>query len=65
MHPATGAAIFFVVTLIAAGCYMVRQRQVKAAVRFCEGLFGHDYASLMNRAAENAMTGERKSSRAG
>jgi hypothetical protein len=26
----TGAAIFFVVTLIAAGCYMVRKNQVKA-----------------------------------
>jgi len=39
-----------------------RQMQVKAAVRFCEVLFGHDYASLMNRAAENAVTDERKSS---
>jgi hypothetical protein len=26
----TGAAIFFVVTMIAAGCYMVRKKQVKA-----------------------------------
>jgi hypothetical protein len=42
-----------------------RQMQAKAAIRFCEVLFGHDYASLMNRAAENAVTGERKSSRAG
>ncbi|MGX9430774.1 MULTISPECIES: hypothetical protein [Bradyrhizobium] len=42
-----------------------RQQQASAAIRFCEVLFGHDYASLMNRAAENAMTGERKSSRAG
>src|SRR6266403_2173028 len=42
-----------------------RQMQVKAAVRFCEVLFGHDYASLMSRAAENAVTGERKPSRAG
>ncbi|MGH6740839.1 MAG: hypothetical protein ACREDY_17750, partial [Bradyrhizobium sp.] len=42
-----------------------RQMQVQAAIRFCEVLFGHDYASLMNRAAENAVTGERKSSRAG
>jgi hypothetical protein len=42
-----------------------RQMQVQAAIRFCELLFGHDYASLMNRAAENAVTGERKSSRAG
>jgi hypothetical protein len=41
-----------------------RQMQVKAAIRFCEVLFGHDYASLMNRAAENAVTGERKSARA-
>jgi hypothetical protein len=44
-----------------------RQMQAEAAVRFCEVLFGHDYASLMSRAAENAVTGvsERKSSRAG
>jgi hypothetical protein len=26
----TGAAIFFVVTMIAAGCYMVRKRQIEA-----------------------------------
>jgi hypothetical protein len=42
-----------------------RQMQVAAAIRFCDVLFGSDYASLMGRAAENAMTGERKSSRAG
>jgi hypothetical protein len=42
-----------------------RQMQVQAAIRFCEVLFGHDYASLMSRAAENAVTGERKSSRVG
>ncbi len=42
-----------------------RQQQVSAAIRFCELLFGDDYASLMSRAAENALTGERKSSRAG
>jgi hypothetical protein len=42
-----------------------RQMQVQAAIRFCELLFGHDYASLMSRAADNAVTGERKSSRAG
>ena len=42
-----------------------RQLQVAAAIRFCDVLFGPDYASLMNRAAESAMTGERKSSRAG
>jgi hypothetical protein len=42
-----------------------RQSQVTAAIRFCNQLFGPDYASLMSRAAENAMTGERKSPRAG
>jgi hypothetical protein len=46
-----------------------RQTQVNAAIRFCEVLFGQDYASLMSRAAESAVTGasasERKSSRAG
>jgi hypothetical protein len=41
-----------------------RQMQVAAAIRFCDVLFGPDYASLMSRAAENAVTGERKSSRA-
>jgi hypothetical protein len=42
-----------------------RQMQASAAIRFCDVLFGHDYASLMSRAAENALTGERKPSRAG
>jgi hypothetical protein len=44
-----------------------RQMQARAAIRFCEVLFGQDYASLMRRAAENAVTGEskQKSSRAG
>jgi hypothetical protein len=42
-----------------------RQTQANAAVRFCEALFGHDYASLMSRAVDNALTTERKSSRAG
>jgi hypothetical protein len=42
-----------------------RQMQVNAAIRFCEVLFGADYASLMSRAAENAKVGERKPSRAG
>jgi hypothetical protein len=37
-----------------------RQQQVKAAIRFCEVLFGSDYASLMSRAAENAVVVERK-----
>jgi hypothetical protein len=41
-----------------------RQMQVSAAVRFCDILFGHEYASLMSRAAENATTDERKPSRA-
>jgi hypothetical protein len=38
--------------------------QVAAAIRFCDILFGPDYASLMSRAAENAASGERKPSRA-
>jgi hypothetical protein len=42
-----------------------RQMQAAAAIRFCEVLFGPDYASLMRRAAENAANGERKPSRAG
>jgi hypothetical protein len=42
-----------------------RQMQTTAAIRFCDVLFGSDYAALMNRAAENALTGERKSSRSG
>jgi hypothetical protein len=41
-----------------------RQSQVAAAIRFCDVLFGQDCASLMNRAAENALAGERKPSRA-
>jgi hypothetical protein len=41
-----------------------RQSQASAAIRFCELLFGNDYASLMGRAVENALTGERKPSRA-
>lgn len=32
-----------------------RHQQATAAIRFCEVLFGQDYASLMSRAAENAM----------
>ena len=43
-----------------------RQAQAKAAIRFCEVLFGAEYASLMSRAADNAMVVvERKPSRAG
>ena len=41
-----------------------RQAQATAAIRFCEVLFGSDYASLMSRAVENALIGERKPSRA-
>lgn len=32
-----------------------RQAQAKAAIRFCELLFGAEYATLMSRAADNAM----------
>ena len=42
-----------------------RQKQVAVAIRFCDVLFGPDYASLMSRAAENAVAAEPKSSRAG
>jgi len=42
-----------------------RQLQASAAIRFCNVLFGSDYASLMKRAVESALSGERKSSRAG
>ena len=42
-----------------------RQMQVQAAVRFCDVLFGHDYASLMKKVADVAVSGERKSSQAG
>ena len=40
-----------------------RKMQVDAAVKFCDVLFGHDYASLMRKAAEVAISGERKNSR--
>ena len=43
-----------------------RQLQAEAAIRFCETLFGREYASLMRRAVDNALSGEpRKPSRAG
>lgn len=43
-----------------------RQMQMQAAVRFCDVLFGPDYASLMSKAAEMAKPVERKApSRAG
>jgi hypothetical protein len=41
-----------------------RQVQAAAAVRFCEALFGNEYALLMSRAIDSAQTVERKSSRA-
>ncbi len=42
-----------------------RQLQVDAAIRFCELIFGHEYASLMTKAAEMAISGERKSQKTG
>lgn len=42
-----------------------RRVQVQAAIRFCDVLFGPDYASLMRRSAEMADIVERKPSRAG
>jgi hypothetical protein len=44
---------------------MFRQTQVQAAIRFCDVLFGGDYASLMNRAADNALTDDQKAIRTG
>jgi hypothetical protein len=41
-----------------------RASQVDVAIRFCEVMFGQDYASLMKKSAEVARTGERKSTRA-
>jgi hypothetical protein len=41
-----------------------RQMQAEAAVRFCEVLFGGEYAKLMSRAVESALTAERKSTSA-
>jgi hypothetical protein len=42
-----------------------RQTQAELAIRFCEAIFGHDYAALMTKAAEVALAGERKSARSG
>jgi hypothetical protein len=44
-----------------------RQAQAEAAIRFCQALFGREYAALMSRAVDNALTSEppRKPSRAG
>lgn len=43
----------------------LREQQARAAIRFCEVLFGHDYAMLMGRSADNALADERKPARAG
>jgi hypothetical protein len=42
-----------------------RQLQADAAIRFCDSIFGHEYAALMTKAAEVALSGERKSSKIG
>ena len=42
-----------------------RQLQAETAIRFCESIFGHEYASLMTKAAEVALSGERKSQKTG
>jgi hypothetical protein len=34
-----------------------RQMQAEAAIRFCDVLFGHDYAALMRKAADVAISG--------
>jgi hypothetical protein len=38
---------------------------MEAAIRFCEVMFGPDYASLMSKAAEMAKPVERKAAEAG
>lgn len=42
-----------------------RKMQMQAAIRFCDVLFGPDYATLMRKAAEMARPAEPKPSRAG
>jgi hypothetical protein len=42
-----------------------RHTQAELAIRFCEAIFGHDYAALMTKAAEVALAGERKPARSG
>ncbi len=42
-----------------------RQLQAETAIRFCESIFGHEYAALMTKAAEMALSGERKSQKTG
>ena len=41
-----------------------REQQTRAAIRFCNVLFGHDYAVLMGRSADNALSDERKPAKA-
>jgi hypothetical protein len=41
-----------------------REQQARGAIRFCEVLFGHDYAVLMGRSADNALADGRKPARA-
>ena len=47
------------------GVRSLREQQARAAIRFCEVLFGHDYAVLMSRSADNALADERKPARTG
>lgn len=42
-----------------------RKMQMQAAIRFCDVLFGPDYAMLMSKAADMVRPGERKASQAG
>ncbi len=42
-----------------------REAQARAAIRFCQVLFGSDYAALMERAADQALNGDGKPARAG
>lgn len=42
-----------------------RKMQMEAAIRFCEVMFGPDYASLMSKAAEMAKPVERKGAESG
>ncbi|MBN9594475.1 MAG: hypothetical protein J0G36_03890 [Afipia sp.] len=42
-----------------------RKMQMEAAIRFCEVMFGPDYASLMSKAAEMAKPVERKAAESG
>jgi hypothetical protein len=41
-----------------------RRSQLDAAIRFCGKVFGREYASLLSKAADVALTGERKAAKA-